>query len=214
MHGRLQVHVRPLQVGRFARPHAGLEDQDCNVLQRLRRRVQVNRLSAMAEHEFPVTLTPEKPDSRYAVQDLPLLRQSAVDASALPVPDSGKRHAQAKVIEAVYDTAVANYRQTALTAFEQVEASLAQLRILAQEAEIVDRAVKAAEQSLAISADPYRGGLTNYLQVITAQTSTLQNQRTAVDILTRRMVASVSLIQALGGGWDASQMPSSRGLLR
>ena len=128
--------------------------------------------------------------------------------------DAGRRRAQVKVTEAAYDAAVANYRQTVLTAFEQVEDSLAQLRILAQEAEIVDRAVKAAEQSLAISTDQYRGGLTNYLQVITSQTSTLQNQRTAVDILTRRMVASVSLIQALGGGWDASQVPSSRDLLR
>jgi NodT family efflux transporter outer membrane factor (OMF) lipoprotein len=124
--------------------------------------------------------------------------------------DAGKRRAQVKVTEAVYDATVANYRQTVLTAFEQVEDSLAQLRILSQEAEIVERAVKAAEQSLQISTDQYRGGLTNYLQVITAQTSTLQNQRTAVDILTRRMVASVSLIQALGGGWDASQLPSSR----
>jgi len=88
------------------------------------------------------------------------------------------------------------------------------LRILAQEAEIVDRAVKSAEQSLQISTDQYRGGLTNYLQVITAQTSTLQNQRSAVDILTRRMVASVSLIQALGGGWDASQLPASGDLRR
>jgi NodT family efflux transporter outer membrane factor (OMF) lipoprotein len=128
--------------------------------------------------------------------------------------DAGKRRAQVKVTEAVYDATVANYRQTVLTAFEQVEDSLAQLRILSQEAEIVDRAVKAAEQSLAISTDQYRGGLTNYLTVITAQTSTLQNQRTAVDILTRRMVASVSLIQALGGGWEASQLPSSGDLRR
>ena len=126
--------------------------------------------------------------------------------------DAGRRRAQVKVTEAVYDATVANYRQTVLTAFEQVEDSLAQLRILSQEAEIVARAVKSAEQSLQISTDQYRGGLTNYLQVITAQTSTLQNQRTAVDILTRRMVASVSLIQALGGGWDASGLPSSRDL--
>jgi NodT family efflux transporter outer membrane factor (OMF) lipoprotein len=128
--------------------------------------------------------------------------------------DAGKRHAQVKVTEAVYDATVANYRQTVLTAFEQVEDSLAQLRILSQEAEITARAVKAAQQSLDISTDQYRGGLTNYLQVITAQTSLLQNQRTAVDILTRRMVASASLIQALGGGWDASRLPSSRDLRR
>ncbi len=128
--------------------------------------------------------------------------------------DAGRRRAQVKVTEATYDATVANYRQTVLTAFEQVEDSLAQLRILSQEAEITDRAVKAAQQSLDISTDQYRGGLTNYLQVITSQTSLLQNQRTAVDILTRRMVASVSLIQALGGGWDASQLPSSRDVLR
>jgi outer membrane protein TolC len=128
--------------------------------------------------------------------------------------DAGKRRAQVKVTQAAYDATVANYRQTVLMAFQQVEDSLAQLRILSEEGEIVDRAVKAAQQSLDISTDQYRGGLANYLQVITAQTSLLQNQRTAVDILTRRMEASVSLIQALGGGWDASQMPSSRDLLR
>jgi NodT family efflux transporter outer membrane factor (OMF) lipoprotein len=128
--------------------------------------------------------------------------------------DAGKRRAQVKVTQDVYDATVANYRQTVLTGFQEVEDSLAQLRILSQETEIVDRAVKAAERSLEISTDQYRGGLANYLQVIISQTSTLQNQRAAVDILTRRMVASVSLIQALGGGWDSSQMPSSRDLLR
>jgi NodT family efflux transporter outer membrane factor (OMF) lipoprotein len=128
--------------------------------------------------------------------------------------DAGKRRAQVKVTQAAYDATVANYRQTVLTALQQVEDSLAQLRILSQEAEIVDRAVKAAQQSLDISTEQYRGGTANYLQVITSQTSLLQNQRTAVDILTRRMAASVSLIQALGGGWDASQLPSSRDLKR
>ena len=128
--------------------------------------------------------------------------------------DAGKRRAQVKVTQAAYDATAAIYRQTVLTAFQQVEDSLAQLRILSEEAEITDRAIKAAERSLEISTTQYRGGLTNYLQVITAQTSALQNQRAAVDILTRRMVASVSLIQALGGGWDASQLPSSQDLLR
>jgi NodT family efflux transporter outer membrane factor (OMF) lipoprotein len=128
--------------------------------------------------------------------------------------DAGKRRAQVKLTQAAYDATVANYRQTVLTAFQQVEDSLAQLRILSDEAEITDRAVKAAQQSLEISTVQYRGGLANYLQVITSQTTALQNQRTAVDLLTRRMVASVSLIQALGGGWGVSQLPSSRDLLR
>jgi NodT family efflux transporter outer membrane factor (OMF) lipoprotein len=127
--------------------------------------------------------------------------------------DAGKRRAQVKLTEAAYDATVANYRQTVLTAFQQVEDNLAQLRILSEEAGITDRAVKAAQRSLEISTIQYRGGLTNYLQVIISQTSTLQNQRTAVDILTRRMVASVSLIQGLGGGWVASQLPSSQDLL-
>jgi NodT family efflux transporter outer membrane factor (OMF) lipoprotein len=128
--------------------------------------------------------------------------------------DAGRRRAQIKVTEANYDATVANYRQTVLAAFEQVEDSLAQLRILADESEITDRAVAAAEDSLEISTNQYRGGLTSYLTVITSQTAALQNQRTAVAIITRRMVASVSLIQALGGGWDDSQLPSAQALRR
>jgi NodT family efflux transporter outer membrane factor (OMF) lipoprotein len=126
--------------------------------------------------------------------------------------DAGRRRAQIKVTEAAYDATVANYRQTVLTAFQQVEDNLAALRILSDEADITARAVKDAERSLEISTVQYRGGLTNYLQVITAQTSALENQRSAVEILTRRMVASVSLIQALGGGWDALQLPTTRDL--
>lgn len=128
--------------------------------------------------------------------------------------DAGKRQAQVRVSQANYDATVANYRQTVLTAFQQVEDSLAQLRILSQEAEITDRAVKAAQRSLEISTIQYRGGIANYLLVITAQTSALQNQQTAVEILTRRLVSSVSLIQALGGEWNVSQLPSSRNMRR
>ena len=128
--------------------------------------------------------------------------------------DTGRRRAQIRVTQATYDATAADYRQTVLTALQQVEDSLAQLRILAEEALITDRAVTAAQQSLEISTIQYRGGLANYLLVITAQTTALQNQRTAVDLLTRRMVASVSLIQALGGGWDASQLPSSQDVRR
>jgi NodT family efflux transporter outer membrane factor (OMF) lipoprotein len=123
--------------------------------------------------------------------------------------DGGKRRAQVHLTEAAYDATVANYRQTVLTGFQQVEDALAALRTLAQEADSAERAVAAAQQSLDIATIQYRGGLTNFLQVITAQTSLLQNQRSAVDILTRRLVGSASLIQALGGGWDVSQLPTS-----
>jgi NodT family efflux transporter outer membrane factor (OMF) lipoprotein len=128
--------------------------------------------------------------------------------------DGGKRRAQVRLTEAAYDATVANYKQTVLTGFQQVEDALVELRTLAQEAEIVERAVAAAQQSLDIATIQYRGGLASYLQVITAQTSLLQNQRATVDLLTRRLVASVSLIQALGGGWDVSQLPSTQEVRR
>jgi len=128
--------------------------------------------------------------------------------------DGGKRRAQVRLSEADYDGAVATYKETVLTGFQQVEDALVESRRLAEEADIVDRAVAAAQQSLDIATTQYRGGLVSYLQVITAQTSLLQNQRTAIDVHTRRLVASVSLIQALGGGWDASKLPSSEQVRR
>ena len=124
--------------------------------------------------------------------------------------DGGKRRAQARLTQAEYDVTVANYRETVLTGFQQVEDALSGLRTLAQEADIVAHAVAAAQQSLDISTIQYRGGLANYLQVITAQTSLLQNQRATVDLRTRTLVETVSLVLALGGGWDASQLPSAR----
>ena len=123
--------------------------------------------------------------------------------------DAGKRHAQVSQAEAAYDATVDTYRQTVLTALQQVEDNLAALRVLAEEAEVTDRAVKAARQSLDISTDQYKGGIVAYLQVITAQTAWLTEQKVAVDLLTRRMTASVSLVEALGGGWDASQLPKA-----
>ena len=93
-----------------------------------------------------------------------------------------------------------------------MEDNLAALRILAQEAEVQARAVAAAQDSLTLSTAQYTGGIANYLQVITSQAMLLQNQRTDIDILTRRMVASVQLIEALGGGWDASQLPATKDL--
>ncbi|MFI5109842.1 MAG: efflux transporter outer membrane subunit [Terriglobales bacterium] len=127
--------------------------------------------------------------------------------------EGGKRHAQLDLERAAYDATVANYRQTVLTAFQQVEDNLAALRILEQEATAEDAAVADAEESLAISTDQYKQGIATYLQVITAQTFALQDERSAVDILTRRMTASVLLIEALGGGWDASQLPTRTEIL-
>ena len=106
-----------------------------------------------------------------------------------------------------YDYAVASYRETLLAAFQQVEDSLAALRILEHEAGIQATAVQAARRSLALSTTRYEGGVTSYLEVITAQNAALTDEVTAVNILGRRMASAVSLIQALGGGWDRSSLP-------
>ena len=120
--------------------------------------------------------------------------------------DGGRRRATSDTARAAYDATVAAYRQTTLTAFQQVEDNLAALRILEQEAQQQRRAVESAQQSLQLFTNRYRGGVDNYLQVITAQTATLANQRTEIDILGRRMAASVLLVKALGGGWDVAEL--------
>ena len=122
--------------------------------------------------------------------------------------DGGRRHAQVELTEAAYDESVANYRQTVLTAFQQVEDQFSSLRILEQESAAQARATQAAQDSVDIVTLQYRAGTTDYLQVIVSQAALLQSQRQQLDILTRRLTASVLLIEALGGGWDASQLPS------
>jgi NodT family efflux transporter outer membrane factor (OMF) lipoprotein len=120
---------------------------------------------------------------------------------ALTLFDAGKRHAQVDLEEAAYDATVATYRQTVLTSFQQVEDQVAALRILEQEAAAEEMAVTAATQALDIVNEQYRAGTVDYLQVIVSQATLLQARRTALDILTRRLVASVLLVEALGGGW-------------
>ena len=115
--------------------------------------------------------------------------------------DGGRRRAITAQAQASYDASVAAYRQNVLTAFQDVEDNLAALRILAAEAAEQAGAVQSAERSLALADNRYRAGTTTYLEVITAQSVALSNQRTAVDIATRRLTASVLLIKALGGGW-------------
>ena len=122
--------------------------------------------------------------------------------------EGGRRRAMVAEEQAAYDSTVATYRQTALTAFQQVEDELAALRILEVETAKVQDTVKAADRALTVSTAQYKAGTTDYLVVITSQTALLTAQRTAVDLLARRLVASVSLVQALGGGWDASQLPT------
>jgi outer membrane protein TolC len=111
-----------------------------------------------------------------------------------------------------YDQAVASYRQTVLDAFQQVEDNLAALRILEHEAGVQDEAVQAAQASLAVSKTRYEGGVTDYLEVITAENAAVSDEVTAVNIRGRRMASAVQLIQALGGGWDVSELPKKASL--
>jgi NodT family efflux transporter outer membrane factor (OMF) lipoprotein len=126
--------------------------------------------------------------------------------------DGGRRDALSDSAKANYDATVASYRQTTLNAFEQVEDDQAALRILQQESQQQDEAVASAELSLTLFTNRYVGGRDTYLQVITAQTTALGNQRNQTEILRRRMEASVLLIKALGGGWNADALPSLKTL--
>ncbi|HXM59236.1 MAG TPA: efflux transporter outer membrane subunit [Terriglobales bacterium] len=132
----------------------------------------------------------------------------SIGASALgTVFDVGRRRALTDEARAAYDYQVDIYRQDVLTGFQQVEDNLAAVRILENEAKIQDEAVLAAQRSLDLSITRYKGGVTSYLEVITAQSAALADEVTAVNILGRRMANTVLLIQALGGGWDRSTLP-------
>jgi NodT family efflux transporter outer membrane factor (OMF) lipoprotein len=133
----------------------------------------------------------------------PSLLWSVGSSLTQTVFDAGRRTALSDEARAAYDSNVATYRQTVLTAFQGVEDNLAALRILEGEAKQQDNAVKAAETSLRLAMEQYKGGIATYRQVITAQSAALTDEITAVNILTRRMAAAVQLIQALGGGWRA-----------
>jgi NodT family efflux transporter outer membrane factor (OMF) lipoprotein len=129
-------------------------------------------------------------------------------SASMTIFDVGRRRALSDEAKAGYDSSVASYRETVLVAFQQVEDNLAALRILEQEAGTQATAVEAAQRSLSLSTTRYEGGVTSYLEVITAQNAALSDEVTAVNILGRRMASAVLLIQALGGGWDRSSLPN------
>ena len=128
--------------------------------------------------------------------------------------DGGLRQAQTAQARAAYDGTVASYRQTVLTGFQEVEDNLAALRILEEEATVQDEAVDAARKTLAVALNQYKAGTIDYLAVIVIQAALLNNERTAVDIMGRRMTAATLLIKALGGGWDVSALPTPKELGR
>ena len=127
-------------------------------------------------------------------------------AAAQVLFDAGARQATVDQARAAHEAEVALYRQTVLTSFQEVEDNLSALRILAEESKLQDAAVAAARESVALTENRYKAGTASFLEVIVVQTIALSNERTAVGILGRRLLASVQLVRALGGGWDASAL--------
>jgi NodT family efflux transporter outer membrane factor (OMF) lipoprotein len=121
--------------------------------------------------------------------------------------DAGERHALTDQARHNYEAQAAAYRNTVFQAFNDVEDQLSSLRILEQESGVEQGAVTAAQQSYDVSNQRYKGGVTSYLEVLTAETALISNQRTAIDIQTRQFVSSVGLVRSLGGGWDVTQLP-------
>jgi len=121
--------------------------------------------------------------------------------------DGGLRRAQVSAARAAYDASVDNYRQTVLAGFQQVEDEIVTLRVLEQQAVIEDAAVAAAREAEKLTLNQYKAGTVPYSSVITAQTTRLSAEETALTVLSSRLQASVALIEAVGGGWNASQLP-------
>ena len=121
--------------------------------------------------------------------------------------DAGQRHALTDQARHTYEAQAAAYRNSIFQAFNDVEDQLSGLRILESEAGVEQRAVESAQHSYDISNQRYKGGVTSYLEALTAEATLLQNQRTAIDLQTRQFVSSVGLVRSLGGGWDSSQLP-------
>jgi len=121
--------------------------------------------------------------------------------------DAGQRRAVTATTRNIYEAQVDSYRNTVLVAFQDVEDQLSKLRILEQESGIQAQAVASAQHTLDLANRRYSGGVTSYLEVLTAEQIFIQDQSTAISLRSRQFSASVSLIRSLGGGWDATQLP-------
>jgi NodT family efflux transporter outer membrane factor (OMF) lipoprotein len=131
-------------------------------------------------------------------------------AVAQSIFDAGLRRAQTEQAIAAYDATVAQYRQTVLGGFQEVEDNLAALRILDEEAKVQEEAVNAARESVTLTLNQYKAGTASYLSVVVVQAAQLTNERQAVTVLGRRLVAAATLVKALGGGWSTAEISASR----
>ena len=131
-------------------------------------------------------------------------------ALSLPLFDAGLRRAQTDQAIAAYDATVAEYRQAVLTGFQEVEDNLAALRILEEEAKVQEDAVRAARESVILTTNQYKAGTVSFLNVAVVQASQLNNERAAMVTLGRRLVAAVTLVKALGGGWSPAEIAADK----
>lgn len=143
--------------------------------------------------------------------ELPNRYWSVGPSLAMTLFDAGRRSAEVDRTVAVYDQTVAQYRQTVLDGFKEVENYLVQLKVYSDEAVVRQEALEAARESLRLTENQYRAGLISYLDVVNVQTTALSNERSVLSLLQGRLVASVQLIAALGGGWDAQQALAEAG---
>ncbi len=140
---------------------------------------------------------------------VPSLVWTAAAVATQPLYAGGRLSAGVEHARAVYEESVDNYRQQVLTAFQEVEDGLSGLRVLEEQAAAYDKAVQSAQKTVDISTSRYREGLAQYVEVITAESALLANERTAAQILEQRLLTTIQLIQALGGGWQDSRIYSS-----
>ena len=152
--------------------------------------------------------TPLAKEQAIAQQDL----DNAIQANAAAKAQVEAAKAQVEAAKAVYDQRIAAYRQTVLTGFQQVEDNLSTLRILENQASVQDGAVQASLQAEQLTLNQYQAGTVAYTSVVTAQATSLSNRQSALTILQNRLLASVTLIEALGGGWDSTQLPTGDAL--
>lgn len=138
------------------------------------------------------------------ILNAPSLVWAASAEATQPIYTGGRLSANLMLARANYDESVANYRQTVLSAFQEVEDGLSTLRVLEQQAAAYDQAIRSAQETVDISTSRYREGLANYLEVITAEEELLTSQRVADQVLEQRLITTIQLIQALGGGWQDS----------
>ena len=123
---------------------------------------------------------------------------------SLPLFDGGQRSAEVDRNEAVYDQTVAKYRQTVLDGLREVENYMVQLKVLGDETVVQEQALDSARESLRLTTNQYKAGLIAYLDVVSVQTTALSTERSVLNLLQSRLIASVQLIAALGGGWDGN----------